>query len=131
MPKKREIKFRAWLRKDKEMVLLGKFEDLIWDCNGYTEKTINQMELMQYTGLKDKNGKEIYEGDIVKGISYKEPIVCRTSIKVIGVVEWTNNFGNAGFDFHNSLPKGFRTYPNLQNCEVIGNIYENPELLNK
>ncbi len=71
--------------------------------------------LCQCTGLKDKNGKLIYEGDIIKEF-YTDFV--NFSRKDIKVVEWNNL--NASYNFEN-----------LQNCEreVIGNIYENPELL--
>lgn len=76
----------------------------------------NCFELMQSTGLKDKNGTEIYEGDIVKNI-YDE----------IYVVKWFD----AGFHLEEKYNGGF-DYFELHfgdNKEVIGNIYENPELL--
>lgn len=68
-------------------------------------------EVMQYTGLKDKNGREIYEGDIVNTpIMKKQPIEWFTS----GF--WLGNFGSLGTRLANL-------------SEVIGNIYENPDLL--
>ena len=76
----------------------------------------SSVELMQSTGLKDKNGTEIYEGDIVKNI-YDE----------IYVVKWFD----AGFYLEERYNGGF-DYSELHfgnNKEVIGNIYENPELL--
>lgn len=69
------------------------------------------IELLQFTGLLDKNGKEIYEGDICKNGGGKT------------IIEWDNEV--AGFDFTNS--EGAVLSGDL--FEVIGNVYENPELL--
>lgn len=82
----------------------------------------NSMErynLMQYTGLKDKNGREIYEGDIVRiGDELVE------EVKWIAEGDWlADKQPMVGFVSHGTIYKG-------SPVEVIGNIYENPELLN-
>lgn len=86
--------------------------------------------LMQYTGLKDKNDKEIYEGDIVKAwVSLKDMCLyaiphkdCQI-IEAIGEVRYWPPYFEIKFNF---------TTMELEHCcEVIGNIYENPELLNQ
>jgi uncharacterized phage protein (TIGR01671 family) len=109
---KREIKFRAWGDFGKKMHFQTKEEDLwsfLRDAYG--------MELMQYTGLKDKNGKEIYEGDIVKPVKFND---------IINTVEYISH-GFYRVKRHNGKP-----YLNaLGSCDVIiiGNIYENPTLI--
>lgn len=100
----REIKFRVWDELQKQMRQV--------DLLPLPYKDV----LMQYTGLKDKNGKEIYEGDVVKIDGDK---------KYIGEIKW-NVLGfvcDYGIDgIKNHLP---------DYVEIIGNIYENPELLTK
>ena len=110
----REIKFRAW--NTHELVLVP---DVTWSHN----KTINEhlndgyFLFMQYTGLKDKNGKEIYEGDIVDCKTYSH---WGHILEVENMVEWRQQL-DYEFDGKSEQP---------EDLEVIGNIYENPELLN-
>lgn len=76
--------------------------------------------LRESTGLKDKNGREIYERDIVRSMEYEEPSTF--------VVEWMQLI-NCG-DCTNDSGIGFNLYLSQPNeLEVVGNIYENPELL--
>ncbi len=120
----REIKFRAWVKNNKvghelftvvmiswigkEVILSGKGGSIgLDDC-----------VLTQYTGLKDKNGKEIYEGDIIK----------RTDDS-LRLVKWAK----FGFQLYGTIfPDSYwdSDYLDWQQSEVIGNIYENKELLN-
>lgn len=112
----REIKFRGWDKTNNTMVSLaigitndGRFN--IIPGNNISGMTLT--DLMQYTGLKDKNGKEIYEGDIVKEKDGVAPVeYLYTEFLAMDI---TDN-GNC-----NLLG---------EHCEVIGNIYENPELNN-
>lgn len=121
----REIKFRVW-QKDKKVMMDVKEYDFenkeIWAENitGTWYKD-DGLEIMQYTGLKDKNGKEIYEGDIVKGHYYKEGIAYR----FIGKVKYIGSkYEICGVKQYIGLATELNsTY------EIIGNIYENPELL--
>jgi len=120
----REIKFRAWDPFHNKMIT--DFDGYFLDCqNGvFTIGNIDDnndwidMEIMQFTGLKDKNGKEIYEGDIIKkrGMKNKSVIFRKGCFKLLedtGKVEWTNNLENETTHY----------------IEVIGNIYENKDLL--
>lgn len=109
----REIKFRVW---DKERRMLINFSlsdycdrDLQW-----LRKNLAGASIMQYTGLKDKNGKEIYEGDVLKGGA----MIARNLFH--------NNLGVVDLPLQEQWV-GITT--DLEQEEVIGNIYENPELL--
>lgn len=111
----REIKFRAWDRKGKQMI---EHEHLMMTCDGFSaldeEATMFPMEIiMQFTGLLDKNGKEIYEGDITTSEISDEPKE---------VVFWEGCFCHKWEDGRGHIF-------NPKKLEIIGNIYENPELL--
>jgi hypothetical protein len=80
-----------------------------------TNVPLGPIALMQYTGLQDKHGVDIYEGDIVRHSGTPgEPAM---------QVHWQGNYA-AWHASHNALTKAF-----TDSCKVIGNIYENPELL--
>ena len=92
---------------------------------------IEKETIGQYTGLKDKNGKEIYEGDIVKVKLYKG----EEEKYFIGKVEYFgSNFivdadNNSEYHIYDLDGFGIDYRYKLEDCEVIGNIYDNPELL--
>ena len=90
------------------------------DCDGDFENS-EVTGRIQYTGLKDKNDKEIYEGDIVRHKTYGYSVV------KTGVVRWIDNETRFTFDVIGTNEKLLID----EYDEVIGNIYENPELLNK
>ena len=145
----REIKFRAWVKNEMAYFhpLGVSSPDGFWkkdgaenyrvfaerdaDVNGYNHDDFNeevQAVLMQYTGLKDKNGKEIYEGDIVQILpKNRTTYYSRMNTFVVEYMELDNcgdctEDSGIGFNFYLKDPS--------EDLEVIGNIYENPELLN-
>lgn len=143
----RTIKFRAWdkiLKRISEVSCINYFDDIVIldETNmGHVTQKMSDVELMQFTGLLDKNGKEIYEGDIVRILytdwasqsDYSIPLEeYKKSISKIGKIEWNEdaywclNFGKSGYgdDDIGGLHEG----PHGEK-EIIGNIYENPELL--
>jgi uncharacterized phage protein (TIGR01671 family) len=128
---KATIKFRAYDKPSKTMS--PDVSELFWSAGGLRATGLgyyigegehkdlvddDHIVLMQFTGLLDKNGKEIYEGDVVKLDSWN-PSVCEVV------------FNRGGFCFRFTKDDGY--YPDgkyLEEGEVIGNIYQNPELLN-
>lgn len=124
----RPIKFRAYLKNEKKIIYVKSID---WDENGnlisinypegkdYFGYKEDDIVLMQYTGYKDKNGKEIYEGDIVK---YRNNLY---------QVKWVF----FSFYIHRIDGRSLKELEEIaideKGMELIGNIYENPELLEK
>jgi hypothetical protein len=108
----RQIKFRAWEVSNRQMNYDPRF--IAWEsAAGMPLYAINRAQqepdvvLMEYTGLKDKNGKDIYEGDILKG-SGGGLIKCEDALRAL-----------------------YSSAELAHQLEVVGNVYENPELLPK
>ncbi|WP_373757682.1 YopX family protein [Jeotgalibaca porci] len=130
----REIKFRVWCKQYEEFIQFNKMGFLedgsLWYVQGVDEneeeinppyfENQNDWELMQYTDLKDTNGVEIYDGDVIRFIlgdynirEYVEEVV----------------YSDGAFWCGNWLL--FDAKMNDDDLEVLGNIYENPELLER
>lgn len=138
----KQIKFRAWDKEEKkwlfgyeypnlggfsmfgEIMILGEYSNLL---SSYFPNRLDNIEIMQFTGLHDKNGKEIYTGDILQGV---------------GGVKFQVFDGKGGFSintFQDELTTGYTSVNALAdpqtlgyiegNTEIIGNIYENQELI--
>lgn len=118
----REIKFKVWDKKNKEMVKLYQLHldndqvDVI-NKDGLLYPILNKKDyvllLLQYTGLKDKNKKEIFEGDIIKSSRYPTPLRVEWDYDQWGLFDRICN--EASID-------------DIE-CEIIGNIYENKNLI--
>nr|DAF47305.1 MAG TPA: YopX protein [Siphoviridae sp. ctylc9] len=135
----REIKFRIWDKYEKQMYPISSIDYDIFSqeiriiaighkngmCTSYNKNhnsekcDITALELMQYTGLHDKNGKEIYEGDIVG------------DNKIKWIVKWNKH--RMGFSLYPTTEQLYDEMPiNVENklgFKILGNIYDNPELL--
>jgi uncharacterized phage protein (TIGR01671 family) len=142
----RQIKFRVWIKEKKKMLIAGELELMSRD-NGDDYYSVSCYDpddkywshyicpegfvLMQFTGLLDKNGVEIYEGDVVRRssetldqcfnneITYEGSSFCIRTQDLVSL-----KFSNQALDLY--IP---RDKPAGYDIEVIGNIYENPELL--
>lgn len=125
----REIKFRAWSKKKNTMyysiaVSPSDKRFLEWSIGGEgitIRADSKEFEITQYTGINDKNGIEIYEGDIVKAFDIYGDYT--------GVIEWWRDRWTLTYEGIDGETKQYQSLMTVRNSEIIGNIYENPELL--
>ena len=117
-------KFRAWLKNDKEIIDVDEIHwfdgelDIIGDYITFVRKA-DEIELMQSTGLKDKNGKEIFEGDILKSNKYITSVFYERGAYCVKFSRTPNT----------TVTINVISFIEKYKTKIIGNIYENPELL--
>ena len=128
----RDIEFRAYI-KDKNKIFNVKTIDFAYKFITFEEDNnpkdtmimIDQVELMQYTGLKDKNGTKIFEGDVLIG-DIPELV---SSQNLIGIVEYEESAFIVKFPNRKSWQIQKVGFCSFINYRVISNIYDNPELI--
>ena len=121
----REIKFRAWDKDTEQGMFYGGFSI---HSTGKIQSDMFNVEsliVMQYTGLKDKNGVEIYEGDIVNHLFHKEPFKVIWNEKNCSFIALY--LGGRG-RYSEGIKDKLLQVDNVW-YEVIGNVHQNPELL--
>ncbi len=123
----REIKFRQWIKSMKKFHYWGFIvESEAQSFHGkYFKEPLGPMdddrrESQQYTGLKDKDGEKIYEGDIIKYDTLASPQSKES-------VEWNEDI--SGFNPFVEYDSDCQVYVEMDTVEILGNIYENPDLL--
>ncbi len=133
----REILFRA-KRVDNHLWIKGNFvsytdydgrqENLIYATNGNPNNILVET-LCEYTGLTDKNGKQIFEGDIVKTKYYGKDSGCGQNFNEYDY--FTVVFHEASFCIENAIRRFIITAESAKRFEIVGNVFDNPELLLK
>lgn len=126
----REIKFRAWDNVKNQMYFVGEEEDVVFEIVGgkfvgYDAREeldapcfkMEHLEVMQYTGLNDKNGVEVYEGDVVRDKEDQTYTVAYDDEYAAFILVWVSN------------DERFEAFEPMRELTVIGNIYEHPHLL--
>ena len=110
----REIKFRAWIKSVNKM---GDWNTILKECDRFSVLSNDNFIFMQFTGLLDKNGKEIYEGDVFNLLDKNGKIISPAN-----VVQLADFLGG---DYWIKQNNGVPIY------EIIGSIFENKEILEK
>ncbi|MBU6048331.1 YopX family protein [Lacticaseibacillus paracasei] len=123
---KREIKFRAWDKENKKMAQVSRIDF----GPGGIKYLVDDSVLLEYTGLHDKNGREIYESDILK-------VTGEDGESYVATVKWFGDEDYPAFDL-SGIPAAWNYDANalatifqsgVETCEVIGNIFEDKQLL--
>ena len=141
----REIKFRgSGIRGPKGCMIYGDLRNsqgdfYIYPIDSRSAYEVKPETIGQYTGLKDKNGKEIYEGDILRGNEY--PFNCDGVDNYYAEIVWADNvcgFYRITHKKPNSTVRGISCgnwsqldEEDMESFEVIGNIHDNPELIKR
>lgn len=118
-------KFRAWDKVFKEMVQVNALvldEQVVkvtYKNGNVAKEDMKEYELMQSTGLKDKNGKEIFEGDILKSNKYITSVFYERGAYCVKFRRTTNT----------TVTMNVISFIEKYKTKILGNIYENPELL--
>ncbi|WP_077622037.1 YopX family protein [Sediminibacillus massiliensis] len=133
----RTLKFRAWDNVKNRMLYVGEESDIVFEPTdtgfkavdiaheeGEPNYYLDHLEYMQYTGLTDKNGKQIYEGDIVEATDYMDGLK-----ELPGTITSRVSFKNGCFELTDHIYSLNRLLTNYDELEVIGNIYEDKELI--
>ena len=138
----REIKFRVWGMTEKMMIYFSsdwaidsEYSNLSFYLadnesgffEAYSDEEESKAILMQYIGLKDNNRKEIYEGDIIKGkVNHQGK-----EIDIKGTIEWLNKI--PAFVVRNIYLTETKAWAigTIKKLKIIGNVYGNPQLLEK
>jgi len=122
-----ELKIRAFFKVDRRIYEVRSVDFLnkevtLWDKETAVnfEASFDEIELMQYTGLKDENGHEIYEGDIIEFLEAESGETWTAKIVFENLAFKALDVEDEAYDYD---------FDDLSDIEVIGNIYENPEIL--
>lgn len=138
----RTIKFRVYSTYERQMIYEDLYDYLSIDSNGQLNNSagLGEFHIMQFTGLHDKNGKEVYEGDVVRILYTDWASKTNEKMSLDDYKKSISHFGYVVYDNAeysiNIKSKKYNDYYNSSihhgthgEIEIIGNIYENPELL--
>jgi uncharacterized phage protein (TIGR01671 family) len=125
----REIEFRAWHRQQKyiyDNIAVSDEHTVGYEAqkNNFNAETSKDIVVLQFTGRRDKNGKKIFEGDILKVNRVAGPVVVRWNDEAVGFVLENPQAATAA-KRQVDWPGGERS------IKILGNIFENPEILEK